>query len=263
MNFQTTFNGPFPFNANGVIIGLPSVSFAEEMQTKITFQGGRISLGTLHHENMHQWWGDNVSEDKYERTFFKEGYADLSEGYNAARTAANAAGGIGTPAGDAAFDNSLSPASTRPTTAPAPTPRLERRAVEPDEREPVRQPDLHPLRPRLHRAAPDPRQGQLRQGQPKEIQTTYGGGSITQPQQIAIYQKWMPNQIGGCAVKLDEFFKQWWDTAYVGSPAAGNKPQITGPGLAGGGFYDANGGCSDYGTTRPARPGGTVPATLS
>ncbi len=95
MNFQTTFNGPFPFNANGVIIGLPSVSFAEEMQTKITFQGGSISLGTLHHENMHQWWGDNVSEDKYERTFFKEGYADLSEGYNAGRTAANAAGGLG------------------------------------------------------------------------------------------------------------------------------------------------------------------------
>ena len=56
---------------------------------------------------MHQWWGDNVSEDKYERTFFKEGYADLSEGYNTARTAANAAGGLGTPAGDAAFDNSL------------------------------------------------------------------------------------------------------------------------------------------------------------
>ncbi len=29
---------------------------------------------------MHQWWGDNVSEDKYERTFFKEGYADLVGG---------------------------------------------------------------------------------------------------------------------------------------------------------------------------------------
>ena len=64
MNFQTQFNGPFPFNADGVIIGLPTVSFAEEMQTKITFQGGRISLGTLNHENMHQWWGDNVSEDR-------------------------------------------------------------------------------------------------------------------------------------------------------------------------------------------------------
>ena len=88
----------------------------------------------------------------------------------------------------------------------------------------------------------------------KEIQTTYGGGSITQPQQIAMYKKYMPNQSGGCLAKLDAFFKQWWDTAYSGSPAAGNKPQITGPGLAGRGFYDANGGCPEYGTDVPGRP---------
>jgi hypothetical protein len=94
----------------------------------------------------------------------------------------------------------------------------------------------------------------------KEIQTTYGGGSITQPQQIAIYKKWMPNKSVGCANKLDQFFKQWWDTAYSG---AGNKPQITGPGLAGGGFYDANGGCSDYGTDTTAPVGGSVSQTLS
>ena len=79
-NFQTPFNGPFPFSTNGVIVGLPIGGFDEEMQTKITFQGGSISLGTFHHENMHQWWGDNVSEDHYKRTFFKEGYADLSRG---------------------------------------------------------------------------------------------------------------------------------------------------------------------------------------
>ena len=73
----------------------------------------------------------------------------------------------------------------------------------------------------------------------------------------------MPNKSIGCSNKLDAFFKQWWDTAYTGSPAAGNKPQITGPGLAGGGFYDANGGCSDYGIDVPGTAGGTVPATLS
>ncbi|HEY6887043.1 MAG TPA: M1 family aminopeptidase, partial [Solirubrobacter sp.] len=258
MNFQTQFNGPFPFNADGVIIGLPTVSFAEEMQTKITFQGGRISLNTLNHENMHQWWGDNVSEDKYERTFFKEGMADLSEGYAAARTAANAAGGQGTPAGDAAFDNSLigrfnttynSTSASNWNVAPS-----------------------DPTNVNLFGSQTYTRSGRayiaLRQilgkdnfnkaGQ--EIQTTYGGKSITQPQQIAIYHKWMPNKSAECSAKLDDFFKQWWDTAYVGSPAAGNKPQITGPGLAGRGFYDANGGCGEYGV-QPV--GGTVPATLS
>ena len=65
----------------------------------------------------------------------------------------------------------------------------------------------------------------------------------------------MPNQSIGCSNKLDAFFKQWWDTSYTGSPAAGNRPQITGPGLAGGGFYDANGGCSDYGIDVPGDAG--------
>ena len=81
--------------------------------------------------------------------------------------------------------------------------------------------------------------------------------------EIAIFHKWMPNQSIGCSNKLDAFFKQWWFTSYTGSAAAGNRPQITGPGLAGGGFYDANGGCSDYGVDQPGSGGGTVPATLS
>ena len=260
MNFQTAFNGPFPFNANGVIIGLPTVSFAEEMQTKITFQGGRISLGTLNHENMHQWWGDNVSEDKYERTFFKEGYADLSESYAAARTAATTAGGIGTPAGDAAFEATLvsrfnatyntTNANTAGWNVAPSNPTNANLFNNQTYTRPGR--GYIALRAILGKANFD--------GASKEIQTTYGGSSITQPQQIAIYHKWMPNQSAACSAKLDEFFKQWWDTAYVGSPAAGNKPQLTGPGLAGGGFYDAS--CPEI-TTAPGTGGGTVPATLS
>src|SRR5262249_21302530 len=60
-NFQTTFNGPYPFTTGGVVVGIPPASFEEEMQTKITFAGGTIggnngtSIGTLAHENMHQW----------------------------------------------------------------------------------------------------------------------------------------------------------------------------------------------------------------
>ena len=261
MNFQTTFNGPFPFNANGVIIGLPTVSFAEEMQTKITFQGGTISLGTFNHENMHQWWGDNVSEDNYERTFFKEGYADLSEATTPPaprRTppAASARPRVTRPSRPRLVSRFNTTYNTTNAT------RLERRAVEPDEREPVQQPDLHPPRPRLHRAARDPRQGQLRrrvEGDPDRPTAAARSRSRSRSRSTR----------SGCRTsrrlpaKLDEFFKQWWDTAYVGSPAAGNKPQITGPGLAGGGFYDANGGCSDYGTDVPRharrhRPGDAV-----
>src|SRR5262249_17322259 len=112
-NFQTTFNGPYPFTTGGVVVGTPSASFEEEMQTKITCGGGTIggnngtNAGTLAHENMHQWFGDNVSEAAFNLTFWKEGFARLGEYLTPARTAATNAGGIGTPAGDAAFEQSL------------------------------------------------------------------------------------------------------------------------------------------------------------
>src|SRR5882757_6933310 len=101
-DFQAQFNGRFPFRSNGVLIGIPSASFEEEMQTMITFEGGSIGLQTFHHENMHQWWGDNVSEANYNLTFFKEGLATLGEFFFSAANAQAAAGGS-----SAAFEQQL------------------------------------------------------------------------------------------------------------------------------------------------------------
>ena len=42
-HFQSTFNGRFPFRTNGVLVGRPSASFEEEMQTMITFAGGETT----------------------------------------------------------------------------------------------------------------------------------------------------------------------------------------------------------------------------
>src|SRR5690349_14417738 len=106
-DFESQFNGPFPFTSDGIIIGTPEASFEEEMQTMITFAGGQIDLGILYHENMHQWWGDNVSESGYNMTFFKEGLATLGEYLKTARDAETQAGGPGTPAGQKAFQDSL------------------------------------------------------------------------------------------------------------------------------------------------------------
>jgi hypothetical protein len=39
-DFESQFNGPFPFTSDGIIIGTPEASFEEEMQTMITFAGG-------------------------------------------------------------------------------------------------------------------------------------------------------------------------------------------------------------------------------
>src|SRR6185437_13759617 len=85
--FESQFSGPFPFTSDGIIIGTPSVSFDEEMQTMIAFAGGQIDADTLYHENMHQWWGDNVTEGGYNLTFFKEGLATLAEFLFSARQA--------------------------------------------------------------------------------------------------------------------------------------------------------------------------------
>jgi Peptidase family M1 domain len=105
--FESRFTGPYPFPSDGVIIGTPPTSFEEEMETMIAFSGGAIDTGTLYHENMHQWWGDNVTEGGYRMTFFKEGMATVSEILYDARVAQEAAGGPGTAAGRAAFQKAI------------------------------------------------------------------------------------------------------------------------------------------------------------
>jgi hypothetical protein len=76
----------------------------------------------------------------------------------------------------------------------------------------------------------------------QQIQRDYGGASITEAQFDAGFHHWMPDQSAACSAHLDEFFAQWFDTVYANGGGA-NRPQITGPGLAGPGFYGANGTC--------------------
>jgi hypothetical protein len=239
-DFQAQFNGPFPFTSDGVLVGIPSASFEEEMQTMITFEGGRIGLRTFNHENFHQWWGDNVTEANYNLTFFKEGMATLGEYLFDARNAQTAAGGPGTAAGDAAFDQSLinrfnqNYANTGSLWISAPS---------------------DPTPARLFATGttytrPGTAYIALRQilGNAnfvkalQHIQRAYGGSSITEKQLEAEFHRWMPNRSHACSVRLDEFFTQWFDTVYATGGGA-NRPQLTGPGLAGPGFYDADGSC--------------------
>jgi hypothetical protein len=257
-------NGPFQFNANGIVVASPSASFEEEMQTKIVFVGGRISAQTFAHENMHQWWGDAVSYAQPKYTFFKEGYADMSEWLHIANIAALAAGPAGSDAYKAAFEASIS--SRWSATNKYNTTSTSFWGVAPDNpttgnlfstANTYTRPGMSYIALRAILGPDNFRKAST------EIQTTYRYGSVVPADEIAIFHKWMPNRSVGCSKKLDAFFKQWWETSYTGRPQDGNKPSITGPGLAGGGFYDANGGCSDYGVDAPGDSGGSVPATLS
>lgn len=239
--FQSQFNGTYPFTSAGVIVGTPSASFEEEMQTMITFAGGSVSLGTLYHENMHQWWGDNVSERNYDMTFYKEGFATLADFLLAARQAETSAGGPYSKAGQAAFEASLVRQFNRSyasaggfwTGAPSdPTPYS------------LFSGSSTYARPGIAYIA-------LRQilgttNFPKalqQIQLRYGGGSITETQLETGFHRWLPNQSRACSTRLHKFFTQWFDTAYASGGGA-NRPQITGPGLAGPSFYNGHGGCT-------------------
>ena len=239
-DFESQFNGPFPFTSDGIIIGTPEASFEEEMQTMITFAGGVIDLGTLYHENMHQWWGDNVTEGAYNLTFFKEGMATLGEDLQAARDAETKAGGPGTAAGRKAFTGSLIAQFNKTyaraggfwTTAPSnPTPFSLFANANTYERPAAAYIAVWQIlgTARFTKAL-------------QQIQRHYGGGHITEAQLEAGFRHWLPNKSAACENRLSQFFTQWFDTAY---PSGGgtNKPAITGPGLAGAGFYDASGGC--------------------
>jgi hypothetical protein len=239
--FESQFNGAYPFTSDGVVVGTPPASFEEEMQTMITFAGGFINTDVLYHENMHQWWGDNVTEGNYNLTFYKEGLATLAEYLYHARLAEDAAGGPYSHKGQAAFQASLvkdfnqtyAQGGTFWTAAPS-------------------NPEPFGLfsgsatyaRPGVGYIALRQILGHGNFTQALEqIQRTYGGGHVTEPELEAVFAQWLPVPTGACRARLHEFFSQWWDTAY---PAGGgnHRPQITGPGLAGPDFYNPHGGCS-------------------
>jgi aminopeptidase N len=239
-HFEARFNGPYPFTSDGVVVGKPSASFEEEMQTMITFAGGEIDTDTLYHENMHQWWGDHVTEANYNLTFFKEGLATLGEFLFGARTAEGKAGGPGTAAGRRAFQHYLvrgfnrvyaskggfwaaAPSNPTPFTLFAGNSTYERPGI-----------TYVALRQIL---------GAARFSQAlRQLQRQYGGGVITEAQLEAGFRAWLPNRSAACGARLGLFFHQWFDTAY---PRGGgqHRPQITGPGLDGPRFYGA-GGCT-------------------
>jgi aminopeptidase N len=229
LNFQTAFNGTYPFTTDGVVIGVPNAGFEEEMQTKITFANESIDLDTLHHENMHQWWGDNVSEANYNLTFFKEGLATLGEFLFSAANAQAAAGGS-----SAAFEQTLvdifnqfyagsdllwtgAPSDPRPYTLFSGSKTYIRPGIA-----------YIALRRILGPANFDAAMQQL--------QGTYRQGSVTEAQLVSAFESFLPTPTASCESALTEFFTEWWDTVYP--PGGGpNRPQVTAPGLDGGGFH--------------------------
>jgi Peptidase family M1 domain len=236
-DFESQYNGPFPFASDGVVVGTPSAGFEEEMQTMITFADSQIDTDTLYHENMHQWWGDHVTEGSYNMTFYKEGMATLAEYMYAARTAETKAGGPGTTAGRQAFTSSLIAQFNK----------LYARtgsfwSAAPSNPEPVGlfSGSATYDRPGAAYIALWQILGTSRFTQVlRTVQREYGGGSITEPEWEAALQRGLPSQSHACRAELSKFFSEWFDTAYPTASGA-TEPDITGPGLDGPGFSCQN-----------------------
>jgi hypothetical protein len=174
-------------------------------------------------------------------TFYKEGLATLAEFLYAARLAENAAGGPSTTKGQAAFQASLVKQFNQIygsgggfwTTAPSnPIPYSLFDTSNTYDRPGAAYIALRQiLGPARFDAA-------LRQ-----LQRSYGGASVTEAQLERVFGRWLPVRGGACQQRLSQFFSQWFDTAYPSGGGA-NRPMITGPGLAGPGFYSAPGACA-------------------
>ena len=233
--FEAHYNGPFPFASDGVVAGIPGPSGdTEEMASMIVFTRGRVNLGTLYHETMHQWWGDNVTESGYSMTFFKEGLAMLSQFLEQARMAEQAAGGPESGTGRAVFERSLADRFdsiyargrrywVRAPSDPAPFTLFDGAAT-------YMRPGASYIALRAILG------GQRFVAALHHIQNSYGGSSITEPQLKAEFHHYLPVHSSACDSRLDRFFTQWFDTGYPPGGGA-HRPMITGPGLDGPGFY--------------------------
>ena len=67
------------------------------------------------------------------------------------------------------------------------------------------------------------------------MQRTYRQGNITEPELEAGFAKFLPRRTPACSAELNQFFTDG-STPSTRRGGGANTPQITGPGLAGGGF---------------------------
>ena len=203
-HFQEQFSGPFPFNANGIVVALPDASFEEEMQTKIVFVGGTI--GGAQGTNVEHVRAREHAPVVGRQRRRGRAQADVVQGgpgddrrvlQDRAKDAANAVGGQGTAAGDAAFEASLvSPLRHQLQHDLGDV--LERRAVEPDLGHDERHRNNAYMRPGTAYLALRAILGKDNYNAALHyIQTAYRGGSMTEENLKKEFQKYLPNQSPG------------------------------------------------------------------
>ena len=230
-NFQSMFNGAVPVHDRRRRHRRPRTRASRRRCRRRSPSPAAIdrSLGTFNHENMHQWWGDNVSEAELQRDVLQGGHGDARRvpATRRARRRPPPAGSARRPV----TRRSRRASSTGSTRTTASTGSLWTGA--PSNPTPTtcsRRDHLHAARHRVHRAAPDPRRGRFIAAL-KQIQ--HESAAARSPRRSS-----RPSSRRTCRTRARPARRGWTSSSRSGSTprtrrgGGANKPQITGPGLA-------------------------------
>ena len=213
-HFQSAVQRAVPVQRQRRLVGSRARASRRRCRRRSSSPAARSALGTFNHENMHQWWGDNVSEAELNLTFFKEGYGDARRVLlHRAHGARPPPAAHGTPPATRRSRPASSTASTRTTTRPAAASGRRRRRTRPRQRcsrtaNTYTRPGTAYLALRA-----DPRQGQLHdamQADPARLRRRLDHRGAARGRSSTSTCRTSPR----LPARLDEFFTQWLDTAY-------------------------------------------------